>query len=328
MPLFSIIIPVYKVEEYLPKCITSVLSQSFKDFEIILVDDGSPDNCPLICDEFAAKDARIKVIHKQNGGISEARNVGINASSGNYLIFMDSDDYWNGENCFDGIISSINNFSSDVILFGCIDYDVETKMSTMSRGSYDIQAVQKSKFSAIKSLIDSNQFPASVWIMVVKRDLIIEHLILFENGKRGEDFDWIYNVFYRAESFDAVNDPFYIYFKNRSNSLTSQKNLNIAKDLIFVVAKWRKIFENDKSIWTNYLLSNVAYVFITTITYYDGLNKKEKNILLPLLNSEIKVLKHSRDIRVKTIYILYNLVGIKGISFLICQIRRIKFKFS
>ena len=92
-PLISVIIPVYKVEKYLNKCVDSVLNQTYKNLEIILVDDGSPDKCPEICDEYAKKDDRIKIIHKQNGGLSDARNVGIEKSTGEYITFIDSDDY-------------------------------------------------------------------------------------------------------------------------------------------------------------------------------------------------------------------------------------------
>lgn len=93
MPLISVIVPVYKVEPYLRRCIDSVLAQDWKDFELILVDDGSPDRCGIICDEYAERDSRIRVIHKQNGGLSDARNAGIDAARGDCLSFVDSDDY-------------------------------------------------------------------------------------------------------------------------------------------------------------------------------------------------------------------------------------------
>lgn len=93
MPTLSIIVPVYKVEPYLHRCVDSILAQTFTDFELILVDDGSPDNCGAICDEYAAKDSRILVIHKENGGLSDARNAGLDIAKGEYIGFVDSDDY-------------------------------------------------------------------------------------------------------------------------------------------------------------------------------------------------------------------------------------------
>ena len=91
--LISVIIPIYKVEKYLRECIDSIINQSFKNLEIILVDDGSPDNCGKICDEYAKKDNRLKVIHKENGGLSSARNAGLDIATGEYISFVDSDDY-------------------------------------------------------------------------------------------------------------------------------------------------------------------------------------------------------------------------------------------
>ena len=93
MPELSVIVPIYKAEKYIRKCIDSILTQSFRDYELILVDDGSPDNCGVICDEYAAKDDRIKVIHKRNGGVSEARNVGLDIAGGAYISFIDPDDW-------------------------------------------------------------------------------------------------------------------------------------------------------------------------------------------------------------------------------------------
>lgn len=95
MPLISVIIPIYKVEKYQNQCIDSVLKQNFEDIEVILIDDGSPDNCPNICDQYSKNDSRVAVIHQENGGLSDARNKGILVASGEYLMFLDSDDWWN-----------------------------------------------------------------------------------------------------------------------------------------------------------------------------------------------------------------------------------------
>ena len=104
----SFIIPIYKVEQYLEQCVNSVLNQTYKDIEVILVDDGSPDNCPKMCDEFATIDNRIKVVHKPNGGLSDARNAGLKVAIGDYVIFMDSDDFWTDNKHLEQLISIVN----------------------------------------------------------------------------------------------------------------------------------------------------------------------------------------------------------------------------
>lgn len=110
---FSIIVPIYKVELYLRQCINSVLNQSYKDFELILVDDGSPDNCPIICDEYASRDIRVKVIHKSNGGLSDARNVGLDVAQGEYVLFLDSDDWWDDVLALEKINLKIKDTDAD-----------------------------------------------------------------------------------------------------------------------------------------------------------------------------------------------------------------------
>lgn len=116
--LISIIVPVYNVESFISECINSVLIQSYKNFELILVNDGSTDNSPAICEQYASKDKRIKVIHKANGGLSDARNWGLKSSSGEYVVFLDSDDYWNDGNALFSLYSLLNKYSNvDVVFF-------------------------------------------------------------------------------------------------------------------------------------------------------------------------------------------------------------------
>lgn len=123
MAELSIIVPVYKVEKYLPKCIDSILAQTFRDFELILVDDGSPDNCGAICDEYAARDSRIKVIHQENAGVSAARNAGLDIATGTYLGFVDSDD-WIEPELYETMIAQMGETQADVVACG-IDYRSE-----------------------------------------------------------------------------------------------------------------------------------------------------------------------------------------------------------
>ena len=118
--LVSVIVPIYKVEKYLNKCVDSIINQSYKNLEIILVDDGSPDKCGEICDKYAEKDSRVKVIHKENGGLSDARNAGIDIAKGDYLLFVDSDD-WITSNICEVLIKNANDNLSDII--ACNQYE-------------------------------------------------------------------------------------------------------------------------------------------------------------------------------------------------------------
>lgn len=134
-PKLSVIVPVYKVEKYLPRCIESILEQIFPDFELILIDDGSPDNCPTICDAYAAKDFRIKVIHQTNAGVSVARNKGLDLASGQYITFVDSDDCLD-VNCYARMLEAIERTQADMAICGFLyEYpDGQTELRSANGG--------------------------------------------------------------------------------------------------------------------------------------------------------------------------------------------------
>lgn len=139
MPELSIIVPVYKVEKYLPRCIDSILAQTFRDFELILIDDGSPDNCGAICDEYAAQDSRIRVIHQPNAGVSAARNAGLDIATGAYLGFVDSDD-WIEPEMYETMIATAKEKQVDVVVCGvnyCEEDGTFIRSDLGSEGSYD-----------------------------------------------------------------------------------------------------------------------------------------------------------------------------------------------
>jgi glycosyltransferase involved in cell wall biosynthesis len=311
MPLISIIIPVYKVEAYLHKCVNSVLDQDFKDIEVLLVDDGSPDNCPAICDEFTKKDARVKVIHKKNGGLSDARNEGMKSATGEYIMFLDSDDYWDGKDCLFNLIQSMQVSNADIILYGAKDVFVESNTVRVARGNYDIAAIRKGKDAAIQSLFVTHHFPGSAWILTIKRCLVLEHELFFITGIKAEDIDWLMHVFSKAESFDAVNDPFYMYFKNRQGAITTTADFKSAKDVLFSVAKWTIILEKDSSVTNAFLLSYLAYQYITAYIIYSGVPLNEKSKLYAELHKNIGILKYAQGKRTLLSRKIIELFGIE-----------------
>ncbi len=292
MPLISVIIPVYKVENYLHKCVNSVLDQSFKEIEVILVDDGSPDNCPKICDEFAQQDNRIVVIHKENGGSSDARNFGINEAKGEYILFLDSDDFWQGKDCLSNLVNTIQLNNADVTLYGTKDVSLVDHSEIITRGYYDITTIQKGKDAAIKSLFETGQFPGSAWVLAVKKSLLLENEIYFITGIKAEDIDWLTHLFMKAKTFDAVNDSFYMYIKNRPGSITNTADIKSAKDVLYSVTKWRHYLEQNISVSNRYLLSYLAYQYLTTYIILAGLRDSDRLELMQLIQSEKSILNY------------------------------------
>lgn len=173
-PRFSIVIPVYKVEKYLRQCLDSVLAQSYTDFEIVVVDDGSPDNCPAICDAYAAADSRVTVIHKENGGLSDARNAGLLAATGEYVIFMDSDDYYLSTDLFTEIDAKIAETACDAVFFQYRKYIEKSKTLKESPVPYP-ETMRMSCNEVLLHLSARDMLDASACQKATRRTLLLEN---------------------------------------------------------------------------------------------------------------------------------------------------------
>lgn len=312
MPLLSVIIPIYKVEKYLHKCVNSVLEQNFKDVEIILVNDGSPDDCPRICDKFSEKDARIKVIHQINGGLSAARNKGIKHALGEYLLFLDSDDYWAGKDALKNIVSKINERKFDVLVHSCKDYSCITGKYTVKNKLYNNMIIEKSSKAIVLNYLFSNGlFPGSAWTTVTRREFILKNNLFFIEGIKAEDIDWLLNVYLNANLFTSTNDTFYIYLKHRNDSITGTADIKSIKDVLFTIDKWeRKLNSPD---YLNYKYDVISYLsnqyFITLLIYY-RLSKDHKYTAKRLLEEKKYLLKYSTSIKITFASIVLQVLGL------------------
>lgn len=218
MPEVSIVVPVYKVEKYINKCLDSIKNQTFKDFEVILVDDGSPDECPAICDEYAKNDNRFIVIHKENGGVSAARNTGIESANGEWLYFVDSDD-WLELDALENLVKEAEEQNVEcVITDGTEQYSTgesnRLHMFSQSFRTEDksmIEMIQKTilchKFSPYYSPGADNEYPAP-WTKFFRRELITKNDIRFDPYVLGQYDDGLFSIYL----LDKVNS---LYYDNR-----------------------------------------------------------------------------------------------------------------
>lgn len=311
--LFSIIIPVYKVEEYLARSIDSVLAQTFDNWELYLVDDGSPDKSGEICDSYAESDSRITVIHKENGGLSSARNKALDCQlRGEYVIFMDSDDYWKNENGLQEIADRIGSRHEDIILFAGVSKDHITGEENLFRGNYDLSIFDNfPKGEIVNYLIRSNKFPGSAWIFTSKRSLIEEHHLRFPLNVTAEDFYWQSSLVYYACSIGAVNNDFYVYVVNRGGSITSTPRLSGLYGIHYAISRWY-----EHSDWESYtgITSYLAYAFLISLYNYDGLGSEDKREGVKLLQQDVKVLIDSKRTVYYCIYIMIKLLGYRVVS--------------
>lgn len=223
-PIISVVIPVYNCEKYISRCIDSVLMQKFKNFELILVDDGSLDNTSRICDEYIQKDKRIQVIHKKNGGVSSARNAGIRIARGEYITFIDSDDYID-EKMFEVAYREINRTQSDLFVSGiCMEKWEEQQISQKS-----VYKIDKTKIYTVKELLEvwGNEYPAicmcGPWCKLYTTEILKKNQIFFDESlSYGEDTYFNLSVLNFVNKVHFSEQVFYHYCRENQESLFSK----------------------------------------------------------------------------------------------------------
>ncbi|GAA0178406.1 hypothetical protein SH2C18_14690 [Clostridium sediminicola] len=222
----SIIIPIYKAEKYLQRCLDSILKQTYKDLEIILVDDGSPDSCPVICDNYKKKDDRIKVIHSENYGQSIARNKGIELVSGKYICFVDADDVL-VEDSIERLISIAEKGRYDIVSGNYFRVDKEIKVSRNSYTSGEIDRYGCKEFKRRYNLFKTSSSFGYVWGKLYRTSFINKHKLRFDSAKNVFMEDSLFNL--KAFSFNpkyyVLNEPVYYYYIYDLS--TSNKNEDI-----------------------------------------------------------------------------------------------------
>lgn len=227
----SIIIPVYKVEKYLDNCIRSVLDQSFKNYELVLVDDGSPDKCPQLCDEWAERDSRIRVIHKKNGGLSSARNAGIKEASGDYLYFLDSDDRFYSIESLELLCNLVKVHSGVDMVQGNF-YIEENQCLTFNKGTFPAFTDKK---SWIQSNLATMIIPESACNRLIKRSIIVDNNLYFKEGWIQEDTLWTYQISRYINCIAFCFKPTYFYAYNSNSIMHSSGNEREANAFIRIL---------------------------------------------------------------------------------------------
>lgn len=239
MPLISVIVPIYKVEKYIDRCVESILAQSFAEFELILVDDGSPDSCPQICDEYAKKDSRISVIHKKNGGLSDARNAGIDVAEGEWLAFIDSDDYVHEDYLKTLYNAAIEN-DADLVVCDFVRVDEEDK--SVEKTHVFPELVTDDKIKMFEHLNKTWRIRPA-WNKLYNKSLF-ENL-RFDFGKIHEDDFIIHHVLWNSRRIAVINDVLY-YYLIRANSIMGSKNTKSELDGLEAAIEQCEFCKNNK----------------------------------------------------------------------------------
>ncbi len=288
--LISIIIPVYKVEKYLEKCIESVLKQTYTNLQIILVDDGSPDNCGKICDEYAKKDPRIEVIHKVNGGLSDARNVGIAKAKGKYIGFVDSDDYIK-EDMYEILINLIKEYDADVSI--CNLYDVIDGKEYIRNNENGIQ--EYSRLEILKEVLLDKNIQSYAWNKLYKKELFDE--IKYPIGKKYEDIGTTFYVFEKCNKIVVTSESEYYYLK-RSDSLVNNVTESTVLDYTdIIIQRYLYTQKNIEKLrkYNNYYLAKTLITAHNDIELLGSISEKMQEKYKELYNLVYNIMKNDRE---------------------------------
>lgn len=306
--MFSIIIPCYNVEKYLAECVDSILAQTVDAFEVILVNDGSRDNTGAICDEYAAKDSRIKVIHKENGGQSSARNMGTEAARGEYIIYIDSDDFIMDR---DFLKKMEEAAGSDIIFYKHKKFDDETKQ--FSPCTYSFAGFGEGTYcDTLKAMVSADAFYGMAWNKCIKASVIHDNNIRFDESLSCEDMDWIYYVILGSHSLKLVDEPFVAY-RQRANSVTSAPKLKSLNDFVFILEKWYKKAESGDCTadMRQIMLASLAKYYSNLLITYTRIRDKQKRDYIKRLKKLSALLKHGLSKRPRLVAKIYRIAGFK-----------------
>lgn len=260
--LFSLIVPLYNVEKYLKRCIESLINQTYDNIEILLIDDGSTDNSLNICSNYSKVDNRIKVFHKENGGLSDARNYGIDRAKGDYVIFIDSDDYIDTDTCEKFLPYCKEN--CDIIIGNAY---VQNKTEEKIKNYYINKVITGKEF--LLEGYKNSAISMAAWLYIYKRTFLIENHFKFKYGIYHEDEEFTPRTLMFAEKVRTTGEFFY-HYDVRDDSITTKKNKRKnAEDLYNTLCELEKIYNNiNDNLLRKYLLNSISEKYLSL--YYAG----------------------------------------------------------
>lgn len=333
---FSIVVPVHNVEQYLAQTVLSVSSQSVSDYEVLLIDDGSTDNSPGLCDDFAQKSRRVRVVHKANGGVSSARNVGIQRAQGDYLLFLDADDLLDNE-ALNFLSSRIDSSGGpyDVVLGNRSDFSGDVSTTKIRRLQYDMDKIERSDRDEFLHYLfaDLKGFHPSVTSHAYRTAFIRESRLYFdEDLTYDEDGDWCLSMLLAAKSRSAISESTYLYRRDTQLSLCNT-GWNVTKFLseYTVDTKWIRFLQHEYS--GNQASRDAVIAYLAerytnlgaTVLDLDGVDRRRAT---ECFTANIDVLNLSKRMAHRLLRPVCTLFGVRAYLWLINRLHKLKSRLS
>lgn len=303
MPSVSVIIPVYNAEKYLDQCLESVVNQTHTDLEIILVNDGSKDSSGALCDSWAEKDDRIKVIHKPNSGVAATRNMGTAAATGQWILHLDSDDWYEQNNLIETLLNKAEETDSDIVCFNYRRYFENSK--TFS----DVLCRTNGNEATVAFLVDNKIFTSSPCLKIIKHSIIRDNGIDFEEGRLSEDIEFNAKLLFATDKITFCEDCIYIY-RARENSITTSISKKHVDDLIHIIDKMSKV-ENRTHEYNSFLAFQYCTLLINA-----HIAKADKAVFKKIFSYKW-LLQYDSGSIVKLVHTVSRFTGIRFCSYIL-----------
>lgn len=303
----------YQVEKYLDECVESILRQSYGDFELILVDDGSTDRSPAICDDWAQRDQRVQAIHQPNGGSAAARNAGLDVAKGLYVVFLDSDDFIIDSDFLLKLLPGTQS-ELDLLLYGFRKYFESTgHLAPCTFRLPEAGSRSREIGEVLHELVQNDAFYAAAWTKAVRTAVLKENRIRFQEGMLGEDQEWYYHVILAARSIGTLDEDLVAY-RQRLGSVTSTASARHLADSLRILTAWSRnlsdLGENDSR--RTPLLASLAKLYCNMLILYAGLDSVTRRDYRGDVQALAHLLDYTLNPRTRTVSRFYRLVGFDG----------------
>ncbi|MDR1571202.1 MAG: glycosyltransferase [Clostridiales Family XIII bacterium] len=312
-PFISVIIPVYNIEDYIAECVDSILCQEYDDFEIVLVDDGSTDGSGAICDAYSAAHANIVTIHKDNGGLSDARNAGISKARGSHVMFVDGDDFVE-KGSFAHIVDAWKeDVSADVIFFEIKKAYPGGGFANMGDGYLKERILGQSHGDVLRHIMALPKFPGSACAKLIKSQVIHENGMSFRKGVYSEDIDWSIKLFLKAKTFNYCGGGCYCYRQERVGSITHFISRHHIESLLFIIDKWLVAAESDEyAEYSGAIHAFLSYEYAVLMGNWARLLRKDREGGLALkgrVREYVWLLSKGLSRKTRFVYGVYRVLG-------------------
>lgn len=308
--MFSIIVPVYNVEKYLEKCIDSILNQDYDHYEVILIDDGSTDGSSAICDRYANKYHHVITFHKENGGLSDARNYGMKKASGDYLIFIDSDD-WIEQGCLSKFAKVISENMPDVLLTRVTEA-YEDKKIDKDEDMVDFIQSPVTRSQVLKFMLEHSHHSVQAQLKIISKAYVNENKLQFLTGRLHEDIDWTAKICCTAQTYAISDYRWYNYRMEREGAITNSiKGKNII-DVIEIAAMHYAYYQENKSQVSRMVLSKSVRSTYYSIHLIGRCSDEDKKLVADCIKKNINVLSFTSNMKHKLFYYFMKMLGVEN----------------